>query len=156
MSRGEVRRQETEDRQRLARTGQTLLIVASSMLFAAFTSAMVVRRATGADWVAPPVPAWLFAAALLAVSASWLVARGLYRSAAVCGFFLVVSQVVFAASLRMSDVAQSFAAVLVVAHAAHALFGACALWGKGERASLFWHFAGALWLYVLWLIGVWA
>lgn len=140
----------------VARTGQTLLIVASSMLFAAFTSAMVVRRATGADWTAPPVPAWLWAAALLAISASWLVTKTFYRPAALCGFALVASQVVYAASLRMADVAQSFAAVLVTAHAAHALFGACALWWKGERASLFWHFAGALWLYVLWLIGVWA
>ncbi len=140
----------------VARTGQTLLIIASSMLFAAFTSAMVVRRATGVDWIAPPVPAWLWAAALLAVSASWLVRIELHRPAALCGFLLVASQFAYAASLRMTDVAQSFAAVLVTAHAAHALFGACALWGKGERASLFWHFAGALWLYVLWLIGVWA
>jgi len=140
----------------VARTGQTLLIVASSMLFAAFTSAMVVRRAAGTDWVAPSVPVWLWAAALLAIAASCLVAKKFYRSAALCGFALVASQIAFAASLRMGDVAQSFAAVLVTAHAAHALFGACALWWKGERASLFWHFAGALWLYVLWLIGVWA
>jgi hypothetical protein len=140
----------------VARTGQALLIVASSMLFAAFTSAMVVRRATGTDWMAPPVPAWLWAAAVLAVSASWLVTRRAYRSAALCGFALVASQITYAASLRMGDVAQSFAAVLVTAHAGHALFGACALWWNGERASLFWHFAGAIWLYVLWLIGVWA
>jgi hypothetical protein len=133
-----------------------LLIVASSMLFAAFTSAMVVRRATGADWMAPPVPAWLWAAAVLALAASWFVTKGSYRSAALCGFLLAASQIIYAASLRMGDVAQSFAAVLVTAHAAHAFFAACALWWKGERASLFWHFAGAIWLYVLWLIGVWA
>ena len=41
----------------VARTGQTLLVVASSMLFAAVTSAMVVRRGIGGDWVAPELPA---------------------------------------------------------------------------------------------------
>ena len=41
-----------------ARTGQTLLIAASSMFFAAFTSAMVVRRGIGGDWIAPELPAW--------------------------------------------------------------------------------------------------
>ena len=41
-----------------ARTGQTLLIAASSMFFGAFASAMVLRRGRGGDWVAPALPTW--------------------------------------------------------------------------------------------------
>src|SRR5262245_34038092 len=37
-------------------TGLFVLLAASTMVFAAFTSALVVRRGTGTDWVSMPKP----------------------------------------------------------------------------------------------------
>lgn len=140
----------------VARTGQTLLIAASSMLFAAFTSAMVVRRGIGGDWVAPALPAWIWATMGLAVAASFLVLRGQLRLAMVCGAGLVAGQLALLAQLRMGAIGEAFLSVLVAAHAAHAAAGLWALGRFGTRAEMFWHFVGAVWLYVLFLFGVWA
>jgi len=140
----------------VARTGQTLLMAASSMLFAAFTSAMVVRRGLTGDWAAPEVPAWLWATALLGPAASYCVARGWVRGAVLLGSALVAAQVAAAAGLRMTVIGEAFLAVLMVAHAVHAAGGVAALARWGERAALYWHFVGALWIYVLFLFGVWA
>ena len=140
----------------VARTGQTLLVVASSMLFAAVTSAMVVRRGIGGDWVAPAVPAWVLATAVLGPLASWLVLRGRVRGAVIAGGLLVGLQGLVLAELRMAVIGEAFLSVLVGAHAVHAAAGVAALARWGERAGLFWHFVGALWIYVLFLFGVWA
>ncbi|MBM3785457.1 MAG: hypothetical protein FJW30_13915 [Acidobacteria bacterium] len=137
-----------------ARTGQTLLIVASTMLFAAFTSALVARRA-GGDFGDTPLPVWLWASAPLALAASWAVERGFTRSAAAAGAALTASQLFYLGSLHIAQVDQAFRSVFVGAHAAHAAAGACALLLHGRSARLFWHFAGGLWIYVLALLGVW-
>ena len=139
-----------------ARTGQTLLIAASSMFFAAFTSAMVVRRGLGGDWVAPVLPAWVWATLPLGPLASWLVQRGHVKPAMAVGTALVASQVAWLANLRLAAIGDAFCAILITAHAVHAAAGVAALGRFGVRAALFWHFAGALWIYVLFLFGVWA
>ena len=139
-----------------ARTGQTLLIAASSMFFAAFTSAMVVRRGLSGDWIAPTLPAWIWATMLLGPLASWLVQRGQIKSAMAAGAMLVASQLALLSNLRMAVIGEAFCAVLFAAHAAHAAAGVAALGRFGARAGLFWHFVGALWIYVLFLFGVWA
>lgn len=140
----------------VARTGQALLVAASSMLFAAFTSAMVVRRGIGGDWVAPELPVWVWATALLGPAASWLILRGQIRLAAGTGALLVLSQLALLTELRMAVIGEAFFSVLVAAHAAHAAAGVAALVRFGGRAGLFWHFAGVVWVYVLFLFGVWA
>ena len=55
---------------RASLTGIVVLLAAVVMLFAAFTSAMVVRRGLGDDWKSTPVPAilWLNTAIILASS----------------------------------------------------------------------------------------
>jgi len=139
-----------------ARTGQTLLIAASSMFFAAFTSAMVVRRGVGGDWIAPELPAWVWATLFLGPLASWLVYRGQAKPAMAAGSVLVASQLALLVNLHMAAIGEAFCAVLIGAHAAHAAAGVAALGFFGARAGLFWHFVGALWIYVLFLFGVWA
>jgi cytochrome c oxidase subunit 3 len=139
-----------------ARTGQALLIAASSMFFAAFTSAMVVRRGLDGDWLAPVLPHWAWATLLLGPLASWLVQRGDAKAAAAVGAMLVASQLTLLADLRMTIVGEAFCVVLIAAHAAHAAAGVAALTRFGVRARLFWHFVGVLWIYVLFLFGVWA
>lgn len=140
----------------LSRTGQTLLIAASSMCFAAFTSVIVVRRGLGGDWLAPQLPAWIWATLLLGPLASWLIRRGQPYLAATTALTLVATQIALLARLHAADIAQASAAVLIAAHAAHATAGAAALFKFGPRATLFWDFAGVLWIYVVFLIGVWA
>jgi cytochrome c oxidase subunit 3 len=140
----------------VARTGQTLLIAASSMFFAAFTSAMVVRRGLGGDWAAPDLPPWIWATALLGPLASWLVQSGYVCGAIAVGALLVASQVALLAPLRLGLIEDAFFAVLTAAHAVHAAAGVTALARFGQRAALFWHFVGALWVYLLFLFGVWA
>lgn len=139
-----------------ARTGQTLLIAASTMLFAAFTSALVVRRAIGGDWASPPLPAWIWLTLPLAPLASWWIHRGRTGWAMCAGALLVALQIALLAHLRMAVIGEAFCAVLTAAHAVHAAAGVAALGRFGASAGLFWHFAGILWLYLLFLLGVWA
>ncbi|HEU0118923.1 MAG TPA: hypothetical protein VFQ91_00235 [Bryobacteraceae bacterium] len=140
----------------IARTGQSLLIAASSMLFAAFTSALVVRRAIGGDWVSPPLPYWIWLTLPLAPLASWWIHRGRTGWAMAAGVLLVALQLAVLAQLRLAVIGEAFCAVLTAAHAVHAAAGVAALGRFGVNAGLFWHFAGLLWLYLLFLLGVWA
>src|SRR5260370_13725207 len=63
-------------------TGLFVLLAASTMLFAAFTSAMVVRRGLSDDWVSTPKPPILLVntAILLASSVALEVARRALKS----------------------------------------------------------------------------
>jgi cytochrome c oxidase subunit 3 len=140
----------------IARTGQTLLIAASSMLFAAFTSAMVVRRGLSGDWVAPTLPPWIWATLLLPPLASWLIHKQQIKAAMALGAALVASQLALLQQLQMAVIGEAFLTVLIAAHAAHAAAGVAALARFGPRAAIFWHFVGVLWIYVLFLFGVWA
>jgi len=140
----------------VARTGQALLIAASSMFFAAFTSAMVVRRGLSGDWITPLLPTWVWATLLLGPLASWLIQRGHVRPAMAAGAALVSSQLALLAGLRLFVIGEAFFGVLIAAHAAHAVAGVAAIGRFGARASLFWHFVGALWIYLVFLFEVWA
>src|SRR3954451_22427174 len=65
-------------------TGLYVLLAASSMVFAALTSALVVRRGLGDDWLSMPKPAilWVNTGVLLASSiALELARRGLHSGA---------------------------------------------------------------------------
>src|SRR5437763_3160034 len=65
-------------------TGLFVLLAASTMVFAAFTSAMVVRRGLSSDWVSihkPPV-LWINTAVLLGSSAALEMARRALRARA--------------------------------------------------------------------------
>lgn len=139
----------------VARTGQSLVMASSTMLFAAFTSALVVRRA-GGDFLPTALPVWLWATALLAPVGSWLAEKERYRLAAACGAALAGAQIGYVGTRHLGEIHQAFAAVFAGAHAVHAVAAAVALWFFGEKARLFWHFAGALWIYVLFVVGQWA
>ena len=140
----------------VGRTGQTLLVAASSMFFAAFTSAMVVRRGLSDDWAAPMLPGWVWATLMLGPAASWMIQRGWVRGAMGAGAVLVAAQLAVLGGLRMGVIGEASLAVLVAAHAVHAAAGVWALGRFGAAAGIFWHFVGALWIYLLFLFGVWA
>lgn len=140
----------------VGRSAQMLLIAASSMLFAAFTSAMVVRRGIGGDWAAPPLPAWVWPTILFAPLASWLLHQRRVKPAMAAGAALVAAQIALLAHFRMAVIGEAFCAVLIAVHALHAAAGVLALGRFGASAAIFWHFVGLLWIYVLFLFGVWA
>jgi len=128
-------------------TGLYVLLAASSMMFAAFTSAMVVRRGLSDDWasMAKPSILWLNTAILLASSAALEVARRAIKSGArarfntwwtagsALGLLFLVGQTIAWLQLKAAGVfvstnpSSSFFYVLTVAHAFHLLGGLSAL-----------------------------
>lgn len=67
---------------RASMTGLMVLLAATTMLFAAFTSAFVVRRGLSNDWISTPMPRilWLNTVTLLASSAALEIGRRVLKS----------------------------------------------------------------------------
>jgi cytochrome c oxidase subunit 3 len=128
-------------------TGLMVLLAATTMVFAAFTSAYWVRRGMSNDWVAfrlPPI-LWLTTAILLASSAALELARkslkGGRRDAfnrywtlgTVLGVLFLAGQAVAWLQLRASGIfvatnpSSSFFYLLTAAHGAHIAGGLAAL-----------------------------
>lgn len=143
-------------------TGVMMLLASVTMLFAAFTSAMVVRRGLSADWITTPLPAilWVNTAVLVASS---LLLTGRYRSTAkvfgvlfLCGQLEAWRELTAAGIYLPTNPAASFFYILTVTHAAHVLGGLFALqFANREAAAVYWHFITGLWIYVLLLFSIW-
>jgi cytochrome c oxidase subunit 3 len=128
-------------------TGIYVLFAAITMLFAAFTSALVVRRGLGDDWTGIPIPAILWAGTvviLLSSAALELARRALSRgnretfmrfwtAGSVLGILFLAGQVTAWRQLRAEGLfvdtnpGSSFFYVFTVAHALHVLGGIVAL-----------------------------
>ena len=128
-------------------TGLYVLLASSTMLFAAFTSAMVVRRGLGDDWVSMPKPPILLVntGILLASSVALEVARralraggrakfnGWWTAGTALGMLFLAGQAVAWNQLNSASVlisnnpSNSFFYVLTVSHAVHLLGGVSAL-----------------------------
>jgi cytochrome c oxidase subunit 3 len=128
-------------------TGLWVLLAASTMLFAAFTSAMVVRRGLSDDWVSTPKPPILLVntGILLASSIALEIARralksggrakfnGWWTAGTFLGVLFLGGQVLAWNQLNAEKVfiftnpSSSFFYVLTVAHAFHLLGGVSAL-----------------------------
>ncbi len=132
---------------RTYRTGMWLALAGIVMLFAAFTSALVVRQGLGANWGSTPVPRilWLNTLVLLASSATLeLSRRNLARRAArgftawlyaTAGLGMIFLAGQLAAWRELSDrgvylasnASASFFYLLTAAHAVHLVGGVAAL-----------------------------
>lgn len=154
------------------RTAMGLVIVSVGMLFAAFTASYLVRR-TAPDFRDVRLPGILWAATvLLALSSGamegvrrtrgsrWLGAAaalgaGFVALQAVAWFRLAKDGHLFAAGPK-----QAFVTMMTAVHALHVLFGVAALVyvsrkGRGhDVVAVFWHFLGAVWIYLLLLLTV--
>src|SRR5579862_883986 len=128
-------------------TGLMVLLAASVMLFAAFTSAFVVRRGLSDDWVSLPLPSilWANTAVLLASSLVLELARRALKSGrrsafnrfwttgTVLGFVFLVGQYLawqqlYKAGIYMAtNPASSFFFLLTCVHAIHLIGGMGAL-----------------------------
>jgi cytochrome c oxidase subunit III len=128
-------------------TGLYVLLAASTMVFAALTSALVVRRGLGDDWLSMPKPAllWVNTAVLLLSSFALEMARRALRAGArarfngwwtagtalgmafLCGQVLVWNQLNAAGVFISTNPSNSFFYVFTFAHAVHLLGGVGAL-----------------------------
>ncbi len=128
-------------------TGIFVLLAASTMLFAAFTSAYVVRRGTGEDWASMPKPPILLvntvvllaSSVVLDMSRRALKARDRNRfnlwwtAATILGVLFLVGQALAWRELKNAEIfagtspASAFFYVLTATHALHLLGGLAAL-----------------------------
>ena len=147
-------------------TGVMMLLASVTMLFAAFTSAMVVRRGLSGDWITTPLPAilWFNTAVLLSSSLLLRATVGQALSFAVrglgvvflCGQVEVWRELAAAGMYLPTNPSASFFYVLTAAHSAHVLGGLFALqFANRQAAAVYWHFMTGLWIYVLLLFSIW-
>jgi cytochrome c oxidase subunit 3 len=128
-------------------TGLFVLLAASTMVFAAFTSALVVRRGLSDDWVSMAKPAilWVNTAVLLLSSVMLEIARRTLKSGerskfniwwsigTALGLLFLVGQAIAWRQLKAAGVfvasnpSSSFFYVLTASHALHLLGGVTAL-----------------------------
>lgn len=148
--------------------GLMAVLATVTMLFAAFTAAMLIRR-TGPDWARVPVPpvAWanlgVLAASSLALEAARRRARRPWAAIAL-GFVFVGGQLMVWQTLAARGIFlptnphASFLYMLSALHALHVLGGLAALAWTARRpaslahAAIYWHFVGIVWLYLLILL----
>lgn len=162
----------------VAQTGVWIGIATISMVFAALTSALVVRQSGAPDWQHLHVPTLLYinTVVLLASSVTLESARrrlglaGLYVTIGL-GMLFVVGQVLAWRQLASQQLllasgpSSAFFYVLTAMHAAHVLGGLGGLVYVQRRlvtgvlsaptftaAALYWHFMAILWLYLLALL----
>jgi cytochrome c oxidase subunit 3 len=167
------------------------VLFAITMMFAAFSSALLVRKGSSLDWRTFTLPSVLYFNTLLLIASSVTLevsrrrvaafmggresqvespARWLYITLFV-GLLFVVGQYVAWSQLRAEGLylatnpSSTFFYVLTVTHALHVLGGLGGLvhvirgLNKSalprstlDAAARYWHFMGALWLYLLFLL----
>ena len=166
-----------QPRPRPAETGVWIAIAAISMTFAALTSAMVVRGSAAPDWRHFRLPPILyFNTAVLLASSAVLeagrrrIAAHLVRVTLGLGLLFVAGQVLAWRQLAAQGLflatspSSAFFYVFTALHGLHVLGGLGGLGYVLRRigrpagpaplaalgaAALYWHFMGALWLYLL-------
>jgi cytochrome c oxidase subunit 3 len=128
-------------------TGLLVLLAATTMVFAAFTSALVVRRGLGGDWISVPLPPALWANTMVLLASSLVleVARARLRSGrraefnlywtggTVLGVLFLLGQAWAWRQLNDAGIylatnpSSSFFYLLTASHAVHILGGLAAL-----------------------------
>jgi cytochrome c oxidase subunit 3 len=162
-----------------ARTGVWVGIAAIVLMVAAFTGALIVRR-TEADWIHFRLPPIIYINTLVLLASSATLERARARLAAGShwlaitlglGLVFVVGQVLAWRNLAgqglflATSPSSAFFYVLTALHGLHLLGGVAALAyllgrvrrvqgvaGALDAATLYWHFMGVLWLYLLLLL----
>lgn len=151
----------------------TVLIVAmTTMLFAAFTGAYLIRR-TGADWNPVALPSMLLVTTAVIVLSSVVLeiakrreSRGLLLGSLGMAILFLIGQGLAWRQLAADGLASAdaihgmFVTTLCAVHAAHLIGGIVALGYAMRRPHLlstvtvWWHFVGVVWLYVYALLSM--
>lgn len=147
---------------RAGSTGLMALIAATTMLFAALTSAYIVRRGLAGDWTPAPLPWALPAGILIMIAGSCALKGGWRRSVAGLGllFFLMQAYGLHELSRRGIFIAASpsaaFIYVLAGTFAVFVLGATAAIVGAPRRrlVTIYWHYLTAVWMYLIILLYV--
>jgi cytochrome c oxidase subunit 3 len=170
-----------EARPRPAETGVWIAIATISMTFAALTSAMVVRGSAAPDWRHFRLPPMLYFNTAVLLASSVVLEAGRRRIAAPLvrvtlglGVLFVAGQVVAWRQLAAQGLflatspSSAFFYVFTALHGVHVLGGLAGLLYVLQRlrgtagvaptalgaATLYWHFLGVLWLYLLTILTI--
>lgn len=154
---------------RAPEVGLAAFVATVTMLFTAFTAAYLIRR-TSLDFAPVRLPSlvWVGAVVLVACSAALERARGSrawLRGALGLGLAFVATQVLAWRELASMGVFlgtsphASFFYILTGLHGAHVIGGLGAIAyllvtgaGRVDLAAWYWHFLGAIWIYLLLLL----
>jgi cytochrome c oxidase subunit III len=166
-----------------ARTGVWIGIAAITMSFAAYTSALIVRQGAAPDWQHFRLPPILYLNTLLLLASSGTLELGRRRSRGGSwlsltlglGLLFVAGQVLAWRDLASQGLflatnpSSAFFYVFTALHALHLLGGVLALGyilgrlhsstagppvAALDAISLYWHFMGVLWLYLLFVLAL--
>jgi cytochrome c oxidase subunit 1 len=138
--------------------GLAALVAAITMLFAAFSSAYIVRRGLSGDWIPPQISsalAWGSVACMLLSSAALMWRRNSLAAlilGSCAGFFIVVMWVAGPAGAS-TEIA--FLRVLAGAFLVCLTAGIALLRRKFSGIVLYWHYLTAMWLWLVLLFEVW-
>jgi len=174
-----------------SKSGIWVLLAAISMMFAAFTSALIVRQGAATDWHHLTLPRILYwnTLVLLASSATleiarrriatfmagpktsalnparWLYATAFLGVVFVVGQYMAWQQLHSEGLYLATNPNSSFFYLLTAIHALHVLGGLTGLTfvitklnhvvlrrNTLQSFSIYWHFMGILWVYLLWLL----
>jgi cytochrome c oxidase subunit 3 len=169
--------------------GLMAILATVSMLFAAFTAALLIRR-TGADWTPVELPTivWLNAVVIVASSVFveyskrslrhddgayapvWLSMGSVLGLLFIAGQWVAWKALIAQGVFLPSSPHAAFFYMLSAVHGAHVIGGLGALGWTLNRAfrgaytatthtglthaAIYWHFVGALWIYLLILLSV--
>ncbi len=166
-------------------TGVWLAMIGITMVFIAFSSALIVRRGVSFDWTPTALPRifWLNTAVLVMSSLTVEMARKALREHATAAFrrwwwistalgaaFLAGQgiawkQLAAAGVYLSSNPSSSFLYLLTGAHGVHLIGGVLALGATAlrsaprrpavEAVALYWHFMDGLWIYLLMVLLYW-
>jgi cytochrome c oxidase subunit I len=140
--------------------GFLAVVAAVSMLFAALSSAYVVRHGISSDWTTVPLPPTVWASAVILLLGSVIVELGYMNVAAGLGVLFALAQLWGWQKLIQSGVsmasgpAAAFFYVMSGAFLILVVGGVVALL-RHPRAANFWHYLSGLWIYLLFLFYLW-
>lgn len=147
----------SEQQQDLSTTGVILACISSSMMFAALTSALLVRGVWSDDWNGFPLPwiLWLNTAVLAA--SSYFLERGHRVWSLVLGLAFLSGQTIAWGQLSLSSrMGEAFFFTFTGLHAAHVLVGIWALAkARLQPARIFWHFLSGMWIVIMLFLAFW-
>ncbi len=155
-----------------ARSGLIAALSAITMLFAALTSAYVVRRGISTDWVRLPLPALLYASLAPIAGTTAVLAVARHRSSVAGFLFAGVALGVLGCVLQIwawrsiGDIGPATAFIHVIS-AAFLVFvmagvaGLLLLIWRGRRSSIsshlfYWVYLCGLWAYLLIFLSFWS
>jgi len=155
------------------RLGMSFALAAIAMMFLGLTSALVVRQGLDPGWRAIPMPRLLLANTLVLLASSvalekarraagpWLAATVLLGLVFLTGQLIAWRDLAAQGLYLSNNPHAAFFYLLTGLHGLHLLGGLGALAFSAARrtwleiTALYWHFMGALWIYLFLLLFVW-